>query len=512
MPQNLGNTTSLSKDLIAQNIDKLFTLLPELIYVWDFTAKKLTYVSPKFQEVLGEFDIEAFEAMLVSQFEHLHEGNKIKFAFDFKTQNGAVRNLESTGTLLNDQSSENKVFLLIAQDVTEQKEYEEQFVEKITQLQRQSVQMDEAESILKFGSWEWNLNHNSIKWSEGLFNILAIESSRFYNQTVERGFYSGFVVEEDRESVLKFTEEILNGNKIQNELPHKIIDAKGNKKNIILRARSFYDQKGVVIKVLGVCADVTQLELYKRELELQLEKANNSNLELEQFAYIASHDLQEPLRKITAFGERLEKNYRATLGDDGQFYLNRMTNAAQRMNILVEDLLKYSRASRKTEGLTKISLNDVLKNVLEVLELKINEKKAIVKIASLPSVEAQPTQMLQLFQNLIENALKFSKNDVQPRIEIDSVELMGGQAQHIKSLIPEKKYYKIRVTDNGIGFEPKNKENIFTIFQRLHGRSEYEGTGIGLAICRKIVEANGGKIIAESDQNQGAVFIIYLPT
>jgi light-regulated signal transduction histidine kinase (bacteriophytochrome) len=267
----------------------------------------------------------------------------------------------------------------------------------------------------------------------------------------------------------------------------------------------------VVIKVLGVCADVTQLELYKRELELQLEKANNSNLELEQFAYIASHDLQEPLRKITAFGERLEKNYKTILGDDGQFYLNRMTNAAQRMNILIEDLLKYSRASRKTEDLTKISLNDVLKNVLEVLELKINEKKAIVKIASLPSVEAQPTQMLQLFQNLIENALKFSQNEVQPMIEIDSVEIMGGHAQQIKSLIPDRKYYKIRVIDNGIGFEPKNKEKIFTIFQRLHGRSEYEGTGICLAICRKIVEANGGKIIAESDQNQGAVFIIYLP-
>lgn len=512
MSNNFGNTPNLSKDLIAQNIDKLFTLLPQLVYVWDFTAQKLTYLSPKFKEVLGEYDSLAFETMLVSQFEHLNEGDKIRFAFDVKTQNGAIRNLESTGTLLNDQSSENKVFLLIAQDVTEQKEYEAQFVEKITQLQRQSVQMDEAESILKFGSWEWNLDRNNLKWSEGLFNILAIESSRFQNQPVERGLYSGFVVEEDKESVLKFTEELLNGNKIQNELPHKIIDAKGIKKNIILRARSFYDEHGVVIRVLGVCADVTQLELYKRELELQLENANNSNLELEQFAYIASHDLQEPLRKITAFGERLEKNYKTILGDDGQFYLNRMTNAAQRMNILIEDLLKYSRASRKTESLTKISLNDVLKNVLEVLELKINDKKAIVKVASLPSVEAQPTQMLQLFQNLIENALKFSKNDVQPMIEIDSVELTREQILNIKNLLPEKRYHKIRVIDNGIGFEPKNKEKIFTIFQRLHGRSEYEGTGIGLAICRKIVEANGGKIIAESDQNQGAVFIIYLPT
>jgi len=512
MPKNLGNTTSLSKDLIAQNIDKLFTLLPELVYVWDFTAQKLTYLSPKFQELSGEFDIEAFETMLFSQFERLNEGEKIKFTLNVETQNGAVRNLESTGTLLNDQSSENKVFLLIAQDVTDQKEYEAQFIEKITQLQRQSVQMDEAESILKFGSWEWNIDRNSIKWSEGLFNILGIESSKFQNQAVERGLYGGFVVEEDRESVMKFTEEILIGNKMQNELPHKIIDAKGNKKNIILRARSFYDEHGVVIKVLGVCADVTQLELYKRELELQLEKANNSNLELEQFAYIASHDLQEPLRKITAFGERLEKKYKDILGDDGQFYLNRMTNAAQRMNILIEDLLKYSRASRKTEGLSKISLNDVLKNVLEVLELKINDKKAIVKIAALPSIEAQPTQMLQLFQNLIENALKFSKIDVQPMIQIDSVELTREETQNIKSLMPEKKYYKIRVIDNGIGFEPQNKEKIFTIFQRLHGRSEYYGTGIGLAICRKIVEANGGKIIAESDQNQGTVFIIYLPT
>lgn len=270
--------------------------------------------------------------------------------------------------------------------------------------------------------------------------------------------------------------------------------------------------------IMNVAEDITDLleregDLLRKQYQLErsLTALNKSNRDLEQFAYIASHDLQEPLRKIIAFGERLDKKYKEQLGTEGQFFVDRMTSAAQRMHSLIEDLLTYSRASRNTESCTLVNLNEVVKNVLEDLEVKIQNEKASITVAELPLIEAQSVQMHQLFLNLIENALKFTKVDTTPIIKIDVRKVDAYEASKIGQLNPKENYFEFTINDNGIGFEPEYAERIFTIFQRLHGRSEYAGTGLGLAICRKIVETHHGLIEAEGKPYEGAKFIFYLP-
>jgi signal transduction histidine kinase len=242
------------------------------------------------------------------------------------------------------------------------------------------------------------------------------------------------------------------------------------------------------------------------ELKVREAALRRSNQELESFASIASHDLQEPLRKIEAFGDRLRQRYHSALGDDGQMYVERMQSAVKRMRALINDLLDYSRVTTKARPFTAVNLSDVLSGVLVDLQMRLESTGGTVETGPLPTIDADATQMRQLFQNLIANALKFHRPDVPPRITITAREVAGGREQQ-----PGERRVELRVADNGIGFEMKYAERIFGIFQRLHTRAEYEGTGIGLATCRKIVERHGGTITALSAPGEGATFIIELP-
>jgi light-regulated signal transduction histidine kinase (bacteriophytochrome) len=234
----------------------------------------------------------------------------------------------------------------------------------------------------------------------------------------------------------------------------------------------------------------------------QADKLSRSNAELEQFAYVASHDLQEPLRKIQAFGDRLKTKYDASLGPEGLDYLTRMQNAAARMQILIQDLLSLSRVASNAKPFTSVDLGDVVRTVVSDLEMRIQDAQGRVEIGALPVIFGDRGQMAQLFQNLIGNGLKFRKPGESPVVKIDS------QAQTLPSGAAG---WHISVEDNGIGFDEKYRDRIFQIFQRLHGRNEYEGTGIGLAICRKIVDRHGGSLTANSSPGAGAKFIITLP-
>lgn len=254
----------------------------------------------------------------------------------------------------------------------------------------------------------------------------------------------------------------------------------------------------------------SDIAAYQQQLQEQIARLNLSNKELEQFAYVASHDLQEPLRKISAFGELLNEQYRDKLEGDGELYLERITNASARMRILITDLLNYSRVSRNTES-EKINLSDVLTAVKEDIEILIKEKKALIHHTPLPSVLGNTSDFRQLFQNLISNSLKFSKQGVQPVISISSEESSSDDLTKLPAYDPSKNYVSIRFSDNGIGFEEEYAEKIFIIFQRLHGKDSYEGTGIGLAICKKIAEKYGGTIFAKSTPGMGAIFTIVLP-
>lgn len=234
-----------------------------------------------------------------------------------------------------------------------------------------------------------------------------------------------------------------------------------------------------------------------RERAEQLRRANQ---ELEQFASIASHDLQEPLRKIRDFAGLLD---RERLSEDDQDYLDRMLRAVERMQLLIDDLLALSRVVRRGEPFVAIDLGRVLREVLQDLEARILKSQGVVEVGPLPVLDADPTQMRQLFQNLVGNALKYHPRGVPPRVEI--------QATPVEDPLTGERRWRIAVRDQGIGFDPRHAERIFQPFERLHGRGEYEGTGIGLAICRKIVDRHRGTLVAEGRPGQGATFTVTLP-
>ncbi len=244
---------------------------------------------------------------------------------------------------------------------------------------------------------------------------------------------------------------------------------------------------------------VSQAKLLEQETH-QREELARSNEELQQFAFIASHDLQEPLRKITAFGDRLKATCQEALTDKGQDYLQRMQNAAERMQVLIEDLLNLSRITTRAQPFIEVNLARVAKEVLSDLEIRIAQTQARIEIGELPTIKADPLQMRQLLQNLISNALKFHLDNEPPIVKIYCHKFTDQQLN--------SEYCQIIVEDNGIGFDEKYLDRIFNVFQRLHGRSEYEGTGMGLAICRKIVERHQGSITAKSEPGKGASFIV----
>ena len=246
-----------------------------------------------------------------------------------------------------------------------------------------------------------------------------------------------------------------------------------------------------------------KLEQFSRELE-------RSNRELSDFAFVASHDLQEPLRKIRAFGDRLRLDYRDALGEQGSDFLQRMQSAAQRMSDLINDLLTFSRVNTRGRPFEPVALGEVLRGVLEDLEIKIQETSAEIEIGDMAAIDADPLQMRQLLQNLIGNSLKFSRTDEPPRIRVATAPVEPPSEVHAAEYV-DIDWVRLTVADNGIGFDEKYLDRIFTPFQRLHDRRAYAGTGIGLAICRRIAERHGGTITATSREGAGTTFCVDLP-
>ncbi|MFD2205533.1 ATP-binding protein [Kiloniella antarctica] len=259
------------------------------------------------------------------------------------------------------------------------------------------------------------------------------------------------------------------------------------------------------IKNITLLAKGNHELMVKRLKAVKLQKAveglERSNKELEKFAYVASHDLQEPLRKVQAFGDRLRQSYGDVLDDRGNDYLNRMQNAGKRMSTLINDLLDFSRIATHIRPFIQVDLNDVIQGVLSDLEITIEENNAVVSVSILPTIDADPLQMQQLFQNLIGNAIKYRNPDRAPEIQIIANDLESEENQ---------RFCQIKIKDNGIGFQSEYTSKIFEIFQRLHSRQEYDGTGIGLAIARRIAEQHGGNITATSIPGEGSTFLVTL--
>ncbi len=254
-----------------------------------------------------------------------------------------------------------------------------------------------------------------------------------------------------------------------------------------------------------------QLEKLNTSLELKNTELERINKELESFNYVASHDLQEPLRKIQLFTNRILEKGKETLPPTLTEYFNKIIVSAARMQMLIQDLLAFSRTTATTESIFEpVDMNLILEEVKIMLSSPIEETKAVIESAPLPVLKGLPFQLQQLFLNLINNSIKYSQENEIPHIKISSA-IVKGKKINNSMAIADKNYFEITVEDNGIGFDKKNAEKIFELFQRLHNKDQYSGTGIGLAICKKIVHNHNGFIMAKSNAGKGSAFYVYLP-
>ena len=395
-----------------------------------------------------------------------------------------------------------QLILFVAQDITDVLKSEEE-------IQTTSELLDETEELLQFGSWAWDVSTNTITWTSGLYSLLGYNRQELAGK-ISFEFYLSHLLEE---YVQPFQEIVQNALMDKEDFSFEYIvkTHSGQLKNISTKCRLVRNAEGEVSKMLCINRDITALRSFEKEQERNIRELNRSNRDLEEFAYIASHDLQEPLRKISMFTERLKAKYDKALDKEGELFIDRILASAANMRMLIDNLLDFSRANRRSHTFDQVNIKSVLESVISELELKIEETKARINLSgTFPILEAVTSEMTQLFSNILSNAIKFRKNDVVAEISVNASKINRVE-KNVLGLPLNNHFYKIEVQDNGIGFEPEYSEKIFQIFQRLNGKSEYPGSGIGLAICKKIVEKHNGLILATSQPDQGAKFTIILP-
>ncbi|WP_162795910.1 PAS domain-containing protein [Pedobacter nanyangensis] len=423
--------------------------------------------------------------------------NKTSFAAEYQIvqPDGAKRYVLNQGYF---SGKENKLIGTI-QDITELKE-------ATLKLRKNETLLREGEAVSHNGSWEWHSNQEHIFWSDEMFNIHGYLP---HSTIVSLSSYFNFIHPEDAQGLRKIFAESRK-NKTSFKASYRIVRPNGEVRYMSTTAKFKADEVGNGYAYLGNTQDVTQLKETQRKLEEKINELNVSNKDLEQFAYVASHDLQEPLRKIRAFGDRLKSRFTEQIDEEGKDYINRMQNAAERMQTLIDDLLAFSKVTRQTKAFEPVDLNQLISKVLHDLDYTIENTHAKISLSVHEKVEGIAPQLAQVFQNIISNSLKFFKPDTHPQIDITSQTLMGSNVP-VTGAIAHIPYCIIKITDNGIGFDESYAGKIFDLFQRLHSRTEYKGTGIGLAICKKIVENHAGFIFAKSIEGEGASFFIVLP-
>lgn len=362
-----------------------------------------------------------------------------------------------------------------------------------------------AEIVGSFGSWQLNLENNEYSCSDNSYRLLGFEPHAFY---ASQENFMKYIHSEDIEAFREVTDKMVKNAKLA-PFTYRVIRKDKKTRYFRTTGRIVTNKSGDRI-LIGTNSDVTDEVLASLSLEQQNLELEASNKELIAFNYVASHDLQEPLRKIQTFVSRLSEKEYDNLSDSGKEFMTRINNSVERMRILIDDLLQYSRTTKTEKVFENIDLNDLLENSKTDLLQAIEEKNAVIQSEKLPELTVIPFQIQQLFDNIIGNSLKYCKTDTTPKIKITCKKVTAAE----EPLIPKnskEKFYKITFKDNGIGFEQEYAEKIFVLFNRLHNKNQYAGTGIGLAICKKIVENHKGFIFAKSKTNAGATFTIYLP-
>lgn len=497
--------------------EKVSDFFPSIVYLYDTGLKKVRFLNSKLSDFLG-YTIEEAEKLpdslyhyvvqedaelvkeALAKFSELAETDLHTFNARLNHKEGHWRYFRTTGKVVKrDANNKPTLVLCIAQEIDEH-------VRSHDEANATRELMEGTESLLQFGSWSWDLESGDINCTAGLYAILEYEQSEVLHMNSK--FYLQHIVEAQREKLTELI-NIAAAEKTEFEFEYVLITKKGKQKVVSSKGKVVTDKSGRARRILGITRDITSVKNFEKEREHIIRELNRSNRDLEEFAYVASHDLQEPLRKISTFGERLKTQCASSLDKDGTLYLSRILASTENMRTLIDNLLEFSKTTRSSRAYVSCSLDQVIQHVLSDQELKIEETKTTLHVDKLPEIDAVPSEMRQLFNNLLSNALKFRKKDVDPVIQVQSSVL--NDAERMKyHLHGDRKYFKINFIDNGIGFEQEYATKIFQIFQRLHGKAEYPGAGIGLAICKKIVDNHEGVIFASS-QGDGATFTIILP-
>lgn len=510
-------------------IKKIADATPSIIASYNINTGKYVFVSEGVRKLLGYEPEQLLEGgtafaasvihpddlpgLLEANTRTLEEANKAplnndiisEFTYRIRHKNGTYRWIHSYGTIF-DRNNQGRVenVLNISLDVTDQVEAshkikeQEHFIQQIADASPTILYLFDAQ-----GSKMAYMNRESFFvlgfTPEEILDMGALVTTQLYHpEDIE-------LLPERKESPRKFQHR---DSMMQYECRMKTRE--GAYKWMLVREIIFKtDEQGRVLQTLGAALDISQRKEMEQTILQNSYQLQQSNASLEEFAYVASHDLKEPLRKISTFGDRLVNTQMDNLSPDGKIYLNKIIDASQRMQTMISDLLTVSMITGD-RSFQPYSLQDILQDVLQTLEYKIEQKGALVTATELPEANIIPSQFRQLFQNLLSNSLKFTREDVQPTIRIAHRHLPA-EALPGYQLPKAGQYLELKFEDNGIGFEEEYAGKIFAIFQRLHGRSEYEGTGIGLAIVKKIVEHHGGIISASAVPGQGASFTIILP-
>jgi PAS domain S-box-containing protein len=360
-------------------------------------------------------------------------------------------------------------------------------------LRESERRLREAQKMAQLGYWSWDVRSGIVEWSEEVYNIFHLDPNKFIPHIDSILALSPWPEdhERDKELIRTAMESHEKG-----DYEQRFIRPDGSTGYYYSTFQGKYDEEGNLISIIGTVLDITERKSAEETLQLTLVDLERSNKELEQFAYVASHDLQEPLRMVASYTQLLAQRYEGQLDDKARMFIDYAVDGAVRMQRLINDLLAYSRVNTQVKTHEILDSHAVLGEALRNLSAAIEENRAIVSNDDLPTVRADAIQLSQLFQNLIGNAIKFHSAEL-PRIQVSACDL--------------GREWQFSVKDNGIGIDAQYADKVFVIFQRLHTRQEYSGTGIGLAICKRIVERHGGRIWFESEPGKGSTFYFTLP-
>jgi PAS domain S-box-containing protein len=471
-----SDSAAYARSLLEASLDPLVTISPDG-KITDVNEATVKVTGRARDELIGTDFSDYFtdpESARRGYLEVFDKGSVVDYPLTICDQSGKLTDVLYNASLYKDQRGKVLGVFAAARDVTAQRQAA-QYARSLLE-----ASLDPLVTISPDGKIT-DVNEATVKVTgRARDELIGTDFSDYFTdpESARRGYLEVF----DKGSVVDY--------------PLTICDQSGKLTDVLYNASLYKDQRGKVLGVFAAARDVTERKRAEETLARQAQELRSSNAELERFAYVASHDLQEPLRMVTSYLQLVEERYRDRIDENGRVFIDYAVDGAARMQQLINGLLTLSRVATKGHRLEEVDAQVALEHATQNLAIAIRESEAKLTHGRLPVVFADPTQLTQLFQNLIANAIKFAAGRT-PKIHIDSVS--------------EKTQWLFRVCDNGIGIDMEYAERIFDIFQRLHGREQYPGTGIGLAISKRIVERHGGRIWVESEPGQGSTFFFTLP-